>query len=276
MKYVDLHIHTYYSDGVDTPLQVIRASKMKGLDMIAIADHDNLRGYFRGLKEAKRLGIDLVPAVEITTIEHHLLALNFQPEDKRFKEYVEYSKDVHEEVCGQRVDLLKDYGVPINFDKVKTNFPSASLGKYSILWTMLMDDECRKFIEEKNKGQGFQELFSFYLGRSGVAGKVPVKRAIKWGQTVYEVKRAGGLVIIPHPGKDFRLPSEIEWMLTKVDGVELQPRFKKEALPFIEYAKEKGKIITYGSYYHSTYGSSQILSKGENCIEDALANQLRR
>lgn len=276
MKYVDLHIHSYYSDGLDTPIQIVRAAKIKGLDMIAIADHDNLRGYFRALDESKKWGIDLVPAVEITTIEHHLLALNFHPENREFKQYIEHSREVHEGVCSQRIDLLKNHGIPITFEKVKKAFSTSSLGKYSILWTMLLDNECRKYLEQKHGKLAFHEIYNTYLNSSGIAGKVERKRVITWAEAAREVKKAGGLVIVPHPGKDLKISNENDRILKTADGIEVQPRFVKESLPFVEYAKKTGKIITYGSDYHSSYGGSQILGKNENKLEDSVANLFKR
>lgn len=275
MKYVDLHIHSYYSDGVDTPLQIIRSAKVKGLNLISISDHDNLRGYFRGINEAKRWGIDLVPGVEITTIEHHLLALSFNPFDKQFRNYIEHSRQVYEGVCRQRIDLLKKDNIPITFEKVKNAFPTSSLGKYAILWTMLLDDPCRTCLESRHGKLVFQELFNIYLSARGVAGKVDKKRAITWNETVKQVKQAGGLVIIPHPNKDNSSPEDIAWMYSTADGIEIQPRFMKEALPFAEYAKKLNKIITFGSDYHTSHSNSSILGKNENQIEDSLADRLR-
>jgi hypothetical protein len=274
MKYVDLHIHTYFSDGTDSPLQVIRTAKMKGLDLIAIADHDNLRGYFRGIKEAQRWKINLVPAVEITTIEAHVLGLNFNPYNENFRKFVEYSKEVHDEVCSQRVEKLRSVGIPITFEKVRNAFPNSSLGKYSIIWTMLLDNECRSYLEKKHEDLSLPFLSKYYLSKEGIGGKVEKKRAIYWGETVREIKKAGGIVIFPHPSTSARLPSEIPNMMKSVDGLEVQPKFANENQPFADYAKLNNMHITYGSDYHSMYGGSGILGKGINQISDELAELL--
>jgi hypothetical protein len=274
MKYVDLHIHTNYSDGTDSPSQLIRLSKMKGLDMIAIADHDNLSGYYAGIKEAKRWNIALVPAVEITTIEAHLLGLNFNVKNSRFRGFVKYSQEVHNEVCAQRIEKLRAENIPITFEKVRNAFPYSSLGKYSIIWTMLLDDECRIYLDKNIEDRSFKNLFKVYLSKSGIAGSVEKKRAIHWNETVFEVKKAGGLVIFPHPPKSAHSPLDIQWLLKSVDGLEVQPKYAKESLPFIKYATEKNLLITYGSDYHSMYGGSSILGKEENQINEGFAELL--
>jgi len=74
IKY-DLHVHTNCSDGINSPEEVLKHAKSIGLDGIAITDHDTLKGSKRVRSLAKKLGIILVPGVEITTPYGDILAL---------------------------------------------------------------------------------------------------------------------------------------------------------------------------------------------------------
>ena len=49
MGYVDLHLHTTASDGVMSPSEIVRYAKAKGLQAIAITDHDTIEGLEEGL-----------------------------------------------------------------------------------------------------------------------------------------------------------------------------------------------------------------------------------
>jgi len=62
---LDLHTHTIYSDGVDTPETVVARAKAVGLDGVAITDHNSIGGWKRAMAAGKSLGIDVVPANEI-------------------------------------------------------------------------------------------------------------------------------------------------------------------------------------------------------------------
>ncbi len=64
---VDLHIHTHYSDGKYSPRQQLEEAARQGVKVVAFTDHDNANGYRQGLQAALELGIELVPAVELTT-----------------------------------------------------------------------------------------------------------------------------------------------------------------------------------------------------------------
>lgn len=74
MLSTDLHIHTSYSkDGESSVTQILTAAKAGGLDAIAITDHDTMDGYMA----AREIQTDVlvIPGVEISTREGHLIAL---------------------------------------------------------------------------------------------------------------------------------------------------------------------------------------------------------
>lgn len=74
MGQADLHLHTIYSDGMGTVPAVLEAARQAGLDLIAITDHDTLSGAQQARELAPRYGVGVIPGVEITTAEGHLLA----------------------------------------------------------------------------------------------------------------------------------------------------------------------------------------------------------
>ncbi|MBV1768896.1 MAG: PHP domain-containing protein, partial [Candidatus Desulforudis sp.] len=63
----DLHIHTTYSDGSDSPQKVVERAVAQGLDAIAITDHDTVSGVPAALEAARDLPLVVVPGVEINT-----------------------------------------------------------------------------------------------------------------------------------------------------------------------------------------------------------------
>ena len=77
MGLADLHIHTIYSyDGTASVPAVLTRAKQIGLDVIAITDHDEIAGSLKALELAPKYGVEVIPAIEITTAEGDLLALN--------------------------------------------------------------------------------------------------------------------------------------------------------------------------------------------------------
>lgn len=74
---IDPHIHSIYSgDATPTPMEIIKRSREIGLDAIAIADHDSIKGSEIALKESKKLDdFMVIPAMEVTTSKGHIVAL---------------------------------------------------------------------------------------------------------------------------------------------------------------------------------------------------------
>jgi hypothetical protein len=76
MGLADLHIHTIYSyDGTASVPAVLARARQVGLDVIAITDHDEIKGALKAFDLAPEFGIEVIPGIEITTAEGDLLGL---------------------------------------------------------------------------------------------------------------------------------------------------------------------------------------------------------
>jgi len=97
MLKLDLHIHSQYSeDGIGTPAEIIKTLKKKGLNGMAITDHNSVKGGLKALKIAPKDFI-VIPGVEISTSNGHMLALNVKndiPRDLSVEETVDQIIDL--------------------------------------------------------------------------------------------------------------------------------------------------------------------------------------
>jgi len=76
MGTADLHIHSTYSyDATTTVRAVLKQAADAGLNVIAVADHDEIRGSLEARDLAPKYGIESIPAVEVSTKDGHLVAL---------------------------------------------------------------------------------------------------------------------------------------------------------------------------------------------------------
>lgn len=102
---LDLHLHTFFSrDAVSSPEKVIAAARNKGLHGIAITDHDSCEAtkYLRerGLASADGEPVDgflVIPAVEVSTAEGHLLCLGVVLPNMKHAPAAEVCDAVHEQ-----------------------------------------------------------------------------------------------------------------------------------------------------------------------------------
>jgi predicted metal-dependent phosphoesterase TrpH len=73
----DLHVHTIWSDGAQRPETIVEAARGR-VDVVAITDHDEIRGALRArdfAREHPELGVDVVVGEEVSTLNGHLLGL---------------------------------------------------------------------------------------------------------------------------------------------------------------------------------------------------------
>jgi predicted metal-dependent phosphoesterase TrpH len=73
----DLHIHTHFSDGADSPRDVLRWAERKRLDVIAITDHDTIEGarVAAQLARESRSNPDVIIGEEVSSADGHILGL---------------------------------------------------------------------------------------------------------------------------------------------------------------------------------------------------------
>ncbi|MCZ2856705.1 MAG: CehA/McbA family metallohydrolase [Candidatus Bathyarchaeota archaeon] len=94
---IDLHVHTCYSDdGMSTLREVVDYAEKKGLNGIAITDHDTLNGTDKALKLANKKELVVIPGVEVTTLQGHVLGLNITTSIPKNLGLIETVKKIHE------------------------------------------------------------------------------------------------------------------------------------------------------------------------------------
>jgi len=98
MGTADIHIHSLYSyDATTTVRAVLKQAVDVGLDVIAITDHDEVRGSLEAQQLAPKYGIEVIPGVEVSTSEGHLLALFIKTQPPAGMTLVETLIDIGEQ-----------------------------------------------------------------------------------------------------------------------------------------------------------------------------------
>lgn len=90
MEKFDLHIHSRYSDGMNSPQEIVEYAQKIGLSGVAITDHDEIEGSLQALKFQGE-NFQVIPGLEVSSREGHILALGV-------KEMVEWDNSAQETV----------------------------------------------------------------------------------------------------------------------------------------------------------------------------------
>ena len=94
----DLQLHSDLGDGLSPPEAIVDAAERAGLDVIALTDHDDIRGSFQARDAAARNGSDVavITGIEVTTRSGHLLALFIEDEVPMLRPIAETIVAIHE------------------------------------------------------------------------------------------------------------------------------------------------------------------------------------
>jgi len=250
MGNVDLHLHTTASDGVMTPSEIVNYAKNKGLLAIAITDHDTIEGLEEGLLEGERIGLEVIPGIEISA-EHspgsmHLLGFFIDIHDPLLKDRLGYLQTARAERNPRMVEKLNKLGINITFDEVLKASGGGQVGRPHFAQVLI----------EKGYVRSFQEAFDRFL-KKGASAYVE-KMRFSAEESIRFINEANGVAVLAHPNTlQLNGYSELENLLFRLvkkglRGIEAYYP-EHSALEVAQYktlAEKHGLLITGGTDYH--------------------------
>ncbi len=245
--FVDLHSHSTASDGAFAPAIVVQEAHKAGLTAIALTDHDTTAGLTEATTEAERLGIRLVPGVELSAVENdhetHILGLHLgstEPIDARLADL----RDMRRTRAARIVELLNTLGVRITFESVLEQAGGAAIGRPHV---------ARALIAE-GWAVDSRDAFDRYLG-NGRPGFVP-KDQLTVHDAIALIHDAGGLAVMAHPGSQGSRERVEMLMKDGLDGVEVRhPSHSAEDMTrLMALVEHFGLVPSGGSDWHGVPG----------------------
>lgn len=241
----DLHVHTTHSDGIFTPEEVVDLAYNKGLNAIAITDHDTISGIEPAIiRSQKYKNLYVIPGIEFSCTylneEVHLLGYFI---DYRLSDIINVTKVLKEERYLRGVKIiskLNDIGINISVDEVKKNIKGSLIGRPHIGRTLI----------EKKYVSSVEEAFNKYLGKNKPAYVERFKLEIS--ETINLIHKANGLAVLAHPGL-IKEKNIINDLIAKgIDGIEVihSKHSHKDVLDNIDLADAYGLFKTGGSDFH--------------------------
>ena len=228
MNTIDLHCHTTASDGRHSPTELVQMAVELGLRAIAVCDHDSTEGLDEALVASRAVGIEVVPAVELScdVAEGELHMLGYFPDYADAALQAELSR-LREGRIGRAqgmVRKLADLGYPISFERVQALAGDGAIGRPHIAQALV---EARHV---QSKGEAFERL----IGRHGPAY---VDRAkLSPADACRVICRAGGLPVFAHP------------FIATASGRVLEPMPVESSLPELVEAGLAGLEVYYPNY----------------------------
>jgi predicted metal-dependent phosphoesterase TrpH len=250
MGNVDLHLHTTASDGVMTPSEIVNYAKNKGLLAIAITDHDTIGGLEEGLLEGERIGLEVIPGIEISA-EHspgsmHLLGFFIDIRHPLLKERLGYLQRARAERNPRIAEKLNKLGIDITFDEVLKASGGGQVGRPHFAQVLI----------EKGYVRSFQEAFDRFLKKGAPAYVEKMRFSAE--ESIHFINEANGVAVLAHPNTlQVNGYSELENLILRLvkrglRGIEAYYP-EHSALEVAQYktlAERHGLLVTGGTDYH--------------------------
>jgi predicted metal-dependent phosphoesterase TrpH len=188
----DLHTHSTFSDGTATPAENVALAVDRGLEGIAITDHDTTDGYADALAAAEGTPLAIVTGLEFSA-EHdgaslHVLAYWVDPDHEGLREELRRLTDSRFRRGEMMVENLQELGYDISFERVRAIAGDDLIARPHVAQAMV---EAGIVTTEK-------EAFDRFISDGGVA-YVP-KHALAPLDALRLIAEAGGVCVLAHPG----------------------------------------------------------------------------
>lgn len=242
---IDLHSHTTASDGELSPEDLLARARAAGVTVLAVTDHDTVKGLARARAAAEAQGIRLVPGIEVSTEsegrEIHILGHFVNPTEPGLSGFSDRLRDERAERMGRMVKQMNTLGFPVTLEEVERIAAGAHLGRPHLALALV--------------GRGYvgstREAFDRFLG-DGKPGYVDRFR-VSAEDAIAMLHRAGGTATLAHPGSSKVSPHTLQRLAKSgLDGLEI---FHPDHVPsqreaFLRQADALGLVPTAGSDYH--------------------------
>lgn len=258
---IDLHTHSTFSDGTDTPERLVDLGTAAGLTALALTDHDTVAGLPRFLARQSTTPTRLIPGIELSCRflgrELHLLGLFVDPHDARFLRRLEGLWTRRESRNRAMAQRLAELGRPVALEQVRALAPGGLVTRTHFAQALV----------EEGHARTPREAFHRFLADEAPA-HVPMEPLAPQEAATW-IREAGGIAAVAHPGRfaggrflwDQALPA------LQAQGIQALEAYYSEHAPhqerhFLHLAGDLGMAVSGGSDYHGAAKPGLALGRG--------------
>ena len=260
---IDLHTHSNASDGTDSPSELIDKAISKGLDVIALTDHDTVGGWDEATAALKNhesnSKLELVLGSEVSCqgedgTSIHILGLLFDPNYAPLISEFEKTRENRVTRMSRIISRLNEAGIEITIEEVNAQKRGdATLGRPHLADALVArghvasrEEAFNIFLHNGSK---------FYINHYSPSPEVAIRL----------IKEAGGVAVIAHPlasrsGRKIDLGTLNQLIQAGLDGIEVDHRDhnEMERSELMRLAIEHNLVVTGSSDYHGTGKMNQL------------------
>ena len=188
---VDLHLHTRFSDGTETPQRLVELAHELGLRAMAITDHDNTEALAIAEPIARQHGIELLAGIEMSAsaegAEVHVLGFLFDVRNAPLQRHLSEQQARRVSRVHEMVKRLQRVGVTIEAEEVFRVAGEGTVGRPHVARVLL----------QHGYVSTMAEAFEKYIGpkNPGFVPGSPLPPSV----VIQVIREAGGIPVLAHP-----------------------------------------------------------------------------
>jgi predicted metal-dependent phosphoesterase TrpH len=274
---IDLHCHSIFSDGTNTPEELIALAERGGLSALALTDHDTTDGLPRLMAAAAKTPVQAVSGIELSAefgeVTLHILGYLFDPSNEALKTALKWVREGRTERNFQILEKLNRLGYRLTHDDILKHAGDDLIGRPHFAAALI---EKGHF---KHKDKIFQQL----LGKGKAA--YAERRRLSPEACVELIRNAGGVAVIAHPGQMKITVRALRRLVKKLKphglgGLEVwHPTHREyQSAAYLRICEDFDLSATGGSDFHGKLTPDLSLGRGFSDLEvpDTALEALRK
>jgi predicted metal-dependent phosphoesterase TrpH len=258
---IDLHSHSVFSDGSETPERVVELAYGIGCSAVALTDHDGLGGIGQAESRAAALGIEFVPGCEVSCVfspgTMHVLCYFVRDEPGPLQDELVRLRRDRSERNTKLVERLHELGIPIDFTEVERIAKGSVVGRPHFAQALV----------EIGAATSINDAFEQLLGKGQPA--YVSKARVDAAEIVDLTRRSGGVAVLAHPLSLGLSPNELAKEVDELRGAGLSglesyySRYDSSTrAELVALARRAGLVPTGGSDFHGSYKPDLSMGTG--------------
>ena len=256
---IDLHTHSYYSDGALSPRVIVCRAINAGCNYLSLTDHDSVEGIEEAEKFAKNSEMNFIKGVEISAKYNsqsiHIVGLGIDSNEKSLLEGLYKNNQVRINRAKKISDGLSKVGIHLAYEKARMLSRTDYLTRTHFAQMLIKEKVCHNI----------SSVFKKYM-----TGKKPGSVRVEWSSTIDVIKwihQAGGIAVLAHPHRYKMSLTKLRKLardlkMEGLDAIEIVNSFSKhEDIAIAKKIADENKLLySCGSDFHGW--SSQTIEIG--------------
>jgi len=246
---IDLHTHSYYSDGVLSPKEIVEKAVNAKCEFLSLTDHDSIEGLSEASKYSKCFNLGFINGVEVSAKFNsqsiHIVGLGINPDERTLKEGLKKNNKYRIDRAKKISEGLFEVGIERAYEKASAISKTKYITRTHFAQMLIQEKIC----------SNMSSVFKRYM-----TGKKPGSVKVEWAsseEVINWIHKAGGIAILAHPLRYKMTLTKLKKLVHSLkilglDGIEIVNSFSKfEDIKIAKLIADENELLySSGSDYH--------------------------